>query len=97
MLYQIKVLLIKANLIENLNDQQKVAKTDRYISSVVFALLENNDENYTGTHLDTHANMAVYEKHYWVIANTGFKACVTVFSDEIGQMLDVPIVDVLVL
>ena len=84
LLYQSKVVSIKANLIDNLNDQQKVVKIDQYISSVVLASLKDNDEYNTGTHLDSHANMAVCGKHCLVITDTGFKADVTAFSDEVG-------------
>ena len=65
---------------------------------MVLESLENNyTEDNTGTHLDSHANMEVCGKYCWVIVNTGFKADVTVFSDEVGQMLEVPIVDALIL
>ena len=67
MSYKSKVELIESNLIDNLNDQQKVVKVDQYISSVVLVLLEDNDVYNTGTYLDSHANMAVCEKHCCVI------------------------------
>ena len=88
---------IKSNLIGNLNDQQKVVKIDQYTSSIVLLSMKNNDEHNTGTHLDSHANMAVCGKHCRVIADTGFKADITAFSDEVGQLLEVPIVDALLL
>ena len=64
---------------------------------MVLLLFEDNDEYNTGTHLDSHANMAVCGKHCWVVADTGFKADITAFSDEVGQMLEVLIVDALIL
>ena len=64
---------------------------------MVLSLLEDNDEYNTGTHLDSHANMAVCGKHCRVVADTGFKADITTFSDEVGQMLEVLIVDALIL
>ena len=88
---------IESNLIDNLNDQQKVVKIYQYISSVVLSLLEDNDSYNTGTHLDLHANMAVCGKHCRVVADTGFKADITAFSNEVGQILEVPIVDALIL
>ena len=43
-LYHRKILSMEINLIDNLNDQQKVVKVDQYISFVVLALLEDKDE-----------------------------------------------------
>ena len=59
--------------------------------------MKNNDEHNTGTHLDSHANIAVCGKYCRVVADTGFKADITAFSNEVGQMLEVPIVDALIL
>ena len=79
------VLSIEANLIDNLNEWQKVVNLNQYTVSAILASLENNDDEYNnGTHLDSHTNVAVYGKHYWVVANTGFKTDVTAFSEEVG-------------
>ena len=72
-------------------------KIDQYISSVVLASLKDNNEYNSRTHLDSHANMAVCGKHCLVVADTRFNADITAFSDEVGQMLEVPIIDSLIL
>ena len=48
-----------------------------------------------GTQLDSHANMIVMGKHCYIISRSGMTADVNAFSDEVGSMLKVPIVDTL--
>lgn len=58
---------------------------------------DNDDNKNTGIHLDSHTNMAVCGKHSLVVVHTGFKPDVTAFSEEVGQMLEAPIVDALII
>ena len=52
-----------------------------------------------GSHLDSHANMIVFGKHCYVIANSGHTAEGHVFTEDvgIGSMKRVPIIDDLIL
>ena len=50
-----------------------------------------------GTHLVSHTNMIICGKYCWVFADSGLKADVSAFSEEVGKMLNVPIVDALIL
>ena len=49
-----------------------------------------------GSQLDSHANMCAMGKHCHIISDSGLTADVSAFSDEVGSMLKVPIVDTLI-
>ena len=50
-----------------------------------------------GSHLDSHANMIVIGKHYYVLANSGHTAELHTFAEDIRSLQRVPIVDALLL
>ena len=56
-----------------------------------------NDHINDGTHLDSHANMIVVCKHSLIIGRSNFKAHVNGFSNELGALEDIPIVDAIIL
>lgn len=48
-----------------------------------------NGNNY----LDTHANMIVFSKNFYVLTDSGFSAEVNAFSEEVRSLHCVPIID----
>ena len=71
-----------------MNDRPSVAKKmNRFTASAIISSMYGDDANYDdndGTHLDSHANMVVCGKYCWVFADSGLKADVTAFSDEVA-------------
>lgn len=82
----------------NINEVNAVLASDRsqHIRSVIASSLTTcRSSTNGGTQLDSHANMIVMGKHCYIISRTGLTADVNAFSDEVGSMLKVPIVDTL--
>jgi hypothetical protein len=65
-------------------------------NAIIAAVNGSDNEIYGGSQLDSHANMNVFGKHYYVISSSGKYANVSAFSDEVGAMLKVPIVDAII-
>ena len=59
----------------------------------IIAALNSGSNNNLGTHLDSHANMVVLGKHCRIISQSGTTAQVSEFTDDIGCLQAVPIVD----
>ena len=80
----------------NFNDIGGTIEINQHISSIIASSLnESEDVEQGGSQLDLHANMIVMGKHSYIISKSGLTANVNAFSQEVGCMLEVPIVDTL--
>jgi hypothetical protein len=74
-------------------------KINEFTAKAIIAAVDGQDyelETNGGSQLDSHANMNVFGKHCYVISNSGKYANVSAFSEEVGSMLKVPIVDAII-
>jgi hypothetical protein len=74
-------------------------KINEFTAKAIIAAVDGQDyelETNGGSQLNSHANMNVFGKHCYVISNSGKYANVSAFSEEVGSMLKVPIVDAII-
>ena len=74
------------------------SERSQHVCSVIVSSLHEKCKSNSngGSQLDSHANMCVMGKHCHIISDSGLTADVSPFSDEVGSMLKVPIVDTLI-
>ena len=74
------------------------SESSRHVCSVIASSLKETCKSVSngGSQLDSHANMVVMGKNCYIISDSGLTADVSAFSDEVGSILKVPIVDTLI-
>ena len=79
------------------NDIGRTIEICQHLGLIITSSLNNKTEvEQGGSQLDSHANMSVMGRHCHIIERSGLTANVNAFSQEVGCMNEVPIVDALI-